>query len=67
MKLPAAEDLAADRNARAPEGVRYEVAHTAEGQLLADDEPEFGGYFVRRVVDRSGARGTLPEQATPDP
>lgn len=46
--------MAARMNAKPPPaGVTYEVAHTSAGQLIPDDEPDFGGWFVRRVVDRS--------------
>jgi hypothetical protein len=47
----AAEVLERELNARAPEGVRYEVGHAEQkGQLWS-----VGPFFVRRVTGRAAA------------
>lgn len=51
MKLDEAEALRDRLDEKAPDGVHYEVGDSSEGELLYD-EPEFGGFYVKRVVER---------------
>jgi hypothetical protein len=49
-----AEEMAERMNEAAPAGVRYEVCETERN--LFDEEPPFGGCYVRRVVERWARR-----------
>jgi hypothetical protein len=52
MKLEDAEEMAERMNAKVPDGVHYEVMDSTDGQLVPDEEPEFGGFYVKRIVER---------------
>jgi hypothetical protein len=51
VTLDGANELCAELNAVAPEGVSYEVAGDEQGSLL-DEQPRVSPYYVRRRVKR---------------